>query len=344
MNDNEKKPLDEGQDIASLLADFSRQKQEHTDNFGTLEPPVKGKEKPAEEKTFSENNAPKIKAEKKKKRKRIIIIAIAVIGAVAAIAGIICGVSYSKTAYLKPYQQQYPDVKFPEGIRKEYCEQYALQTSTRGYLKIPACNYDSYVFNSSKTYPVLDKNCSARDLDFNTTVYITNPAIDLESAFSTADAYLNSEQSIEFSTLYKDYKFNVIGAFYTNSLPQDDAGYVFPYNLNLCPVGSDFDNYTDRLYHRFLYNTDYAITRDDKLLTIASKSDFMPNFRFVVVAVMDGEAQAAATPNNKVHYPQVWYDENNQQNPYRFADQWYPTVLDKNEKPSQQAAENFTQF
>jgi hypothetical protein len=110
------------------------------------------------------------------------------------------------------------------------------------------------------------------------------------------------------------------------------------------PVGSDFDNYTDRLYHRFLYNTDYEITSDDKLLTIAAKSDFMPNFRFVLVAVMDADAQANAVPNKKVHYPQIWYDENNQQNPYRFAEQWYPTVLDKSEKPSLQAIDEFTQF
>lgn len=160
MSENEKNPTQSGQDIENLLADFSRQKQEHTDNFGTPEPPEKGENIAAEEKTFSENNAPRIKAEKAKRRKRLLIIIGAVIGVVAIVSGIIGGVAYSKTAYLKPYQQQYPDVKFPDGIRKEYCEQYALQTSTRGLIKIPACNYESYVFNSSKTYPVLDKNCS----------------------------------------------------------------------------------------------------------------------------------------------------------------------------------------
>lgn len=345
MSENEKKPAENAKEIESLLADFNRQKQKHTDDFGKIEAPAATENKAEEKKSFSKSNAPKIRAEKLKNKKRILIIAAAAIGVIAVIAGIIGGVSCSKSAYLKPYQKQYPDVNFPEGIREEYCEQYAQQTSTLGYIKIPDCNYESYVFSNSKTYPILDSKCSSRELGFNTVVYLNNPGVELEAAYSTAEAYLKSTQSIEFSTLFKDYTFNVVGAFYTNSLPQDDAGYVFPYNLTVCPVGGDFDNYTDRLYHRFLYNTDYGITSGDKLLTIAMKSDFMPNFRFVVVAVLDGSAQVTAKPNEKVHYPQIWYDENNQQNPYRFAEQWYPTIQSpQSEKTSQQGPKDFTQF
>lgn len=345
MSDKEKHPADGMQDIDSLLADFNRQKQEHTDNFGTLEPPVKRQEASQEEKSFSDSNAPKIKKEKAAKKKRTLIIAGAVLCAVALIAGIIGGVAYSKTAYLKPYREKYPEVDFPDGIRKEYCEQYGMQTSTQGFISIPDCSYESYVFSFSKTYPVLDSKCDSRELGFNTVVYINSPAVELEKAYSTAEAYLQSSQSVEFSTLFEDYSFSVIGAFYTNSDPADDGGYVFPYNLITCPVEGDFENYTDRLYHRFLYNTDYSVTPEDKLLTLAMKSDFMPNFRFVVVAVLNGGTQTVATPNEKVHYPQVWYDENSQRNPYRFADQWYPTVkAKKGEGTSLQSEKDFTKF
>lgn len=356
MSENERKPETDGLDIDELLADFNRQKEEHESNFGTLEPPVrhekkkperreKKQEEPQPEPKGKEGGAPKKKKKMPKKDVRKWIAGIAVLCVLALLAGVAGGAVYSKTAYLRNYRKQYPDVNFPDGIRKEYCEQYAQQTNTLGYIKLPDCSYESYVFSSSSVYPVLDGNCSSSDLSFNTVVYMNTADIGLEEAYGNAEAYLNSAQIIDFSTLYEDYRFTVIGAFYTNSVPADDNGYVFPYNLTVCPVGNDFENYTDRLYHRFLYNTDYQISRDDKLLTLATKCSFMPNFRFVVVAVLNGEVQQNAETNMKVHYPQIWYDENEQKNPYDLAAKWYPTIpINNGEETTHQTIDDFTRY
>ncbi len=361
MSEKENKPEIDEHDIDSLLADFNRQKTEHKSNFGELEAAEKSNKKEnsvseskdsenAEEKpkSFSESNAPaaeKSKAETAKNKKRVLLALAAVFCTGAVIAGIAFGISFSKTAYLRPYQKQYPDVKFPEGIREEYCEYYAGHTNLIGKISIPDCGFEDYVYTASNSCPVLDSNSGSRNLTYNTVVYVNNAGADFETAYSSAEAYLKSSQKITYSTLFDDYSFNVIGAFYTNSKPEDDNGYVFPYNLTSCPVGSDFDEYTDRLYHRFLYTTGRAVKKNDKLLTVAVKSDFMQDFRFVIVAVLDGETQKNALPNEKVHYPQAWYVTNNLTNPYRFSAQWYPTIaVNQGEETSLQSADDFTKF
>jgi hypothetical protein len=127
MSENEKNPTQSGQDIENLLADFSRQKQEHTDNFGTPEPPEKGENIAAEEKTFSENNAPRIKAEKAKKKK-----APAYYHRRRNRRGCYSFGHYRrrcvfKNRVFKALSAAVSRCEIPDGIRKEYCEQYACK-------------------------------------------------------------------------------------------------------------------------------------------------------------------------------------------------------------------------
>lgn len=351
---NEKKKADE---IDELLGDYKKQKEKREKNFGRIDiqkpPQNTGKEKdtetPAEkskkykakkdEKTKStggertgkrfKNLICRVKAFlKSKKGKKISVAAAAVICAAAFALGAYAVINYQKTAYLRPYEAEYPNVNFPDGIREEYCEQYAKVPSTTGYISIEACGYESYIVQSAAaTLPVLDFSNSSDGLDFNTVVRIPAGACDLESAFGSAESYLGSAQKITYSTLFEDYEFTVVGAFYTNKDPQDDNGYVFPYGITKKMTPISFNDYADRLYHRFLYETDYRFSYEgDKLLTIAADSDFRENFEFVVVCALNAPAQRAAQPNDSVHYPQVWYDEHGESNPYRFSDKWYPTV------------------
>lgn len=376
MSDKDKN-IRKADEIDELLGDYKKQKEEREKNFGKIDlekpeqkPIVK---KPLHSLKHSEKHGEKDNAKSKKdsktkkislksagekfkssakrtkeflkttKGKKIVISCVAVICAAAVAAGTIAGVNYARTAYLRPYTEKYPNVNFPEGIRENFCEQYAKVPSTTGYISIEACGYSSYVAQSAATsLASLDFSNSTKELDFNTVIHIPSGKCDLENAFANAESYLALPQNITYSTLYEDYEFTVIGAFYTNKNAQDDNGYVFPYDVTQQMTPLSFNDYKDRLYHRFLYETDYDINyKEDKLLTIATDSDFMQDFEFVVVCALGAPAQDNAQPNSSVHYPQVWYDARGEINPYRFSSKWYPTVYtDKSEEETSVQSEN----
>ena len=282
---------------------------------------------------------------KTKKGKKVIVSVVLAVAVLAAATAGFTVADHQKTAYLEPYQEKYPGVSFPEGIKEEFCEIYAENPNVAGRIRIADCGYESYaVKGSSSKLPYLDRSNSTDELDFNTVLYMPEAACDLEAAYSTADAYLKSGQKVTYSTLFEDYEFNVVGAFYTNRYSLDDDDYVFPYNVTQQMTPLSFGDYTDRLYHRFLYDTGYRFDYDeDKLLTISVPSDFMPHFEFVVVCALGAEKRETAQVNDSVHYPQVWYDEHNMQNPYRFASKWYPIIYtdDTREVTSRQSKRDY---
>ncbi len=361
--------------IDELLKDYSEQKKAHEDNFGEIgkEPaPLDAlpkiekrnqqstqaekpkKNKPAAkikktEKRPKKEKTPEEKAKQKAALKKLLLIIIII----AVITGLVfsgIGIAkFAQSAYLRPYKQKYPEVEFPVGIEERFCDYYGENPTTAGYIEIDDCNIKEYILseNNGKN-PVLDSANSKKKLDFNTVVYL-NGENNLEKAYSTSKNYLASTQKISFSTLFEDYSFNVIGAYYTNSKPEDDKGYVFPYNLTKDMTEKSLNSFTDRLYHRFLYNSDYylqnnIITKDSRLITICTKTDFMPDFYFVVVGILDADKVETATDNQKVHYPQIWYDKNQKENIYRFASKWYPEIIINKEETSQQNANDFTKF
>lgn len=361
MDDNKNKPSENLGEIDELLKDFSKQKEKHIESFGEIELPKEkeGKKKSGikisfhKNKKTDENSEKKVKfsfknliPKDKAKRKKLIIGTVCVAAAAVIVAGSVLIYDNATTGYLKPYEEKYPYVQFPAGIKEEYCDYYALNQNMTGYISIPDCNYNDYILpeNIKTETPTLDGSNSTDTLDFNTVVYINSGNCNLESAYKDMNTYLNSEQKIIYSTLCEDYEFNVIGAFYTNTDPADDNGYCFPYNFTKQMTGSSFNNYIDRLNSRLLYHTGYELSYNkDKLITIAANSDFMEGAKFVVVGVLNGEKQTEAEINDSVHYPQAWYDANGKTNPYRFADEWYPTVfIDENkEETSVQSQKDF---
>lgn len=369
-------------EIGELLGDYKKQKEEREKNFGKIKfhmpkqsadmqsgadaapPEANAKKERHKAGENSQNTDRETGAERKhsggkarsaahavkaffktKKGKKIMITAAAVLCAAAVAAGGFALIRYEKTAYLRPYIEKYPDVDFPAGIRENYCEQYARVPATTGYLSIEACSYGSFVVQSTASaQPALSFSNRADGLDFNTVIRMPDGACDLESVFGSAESYLAASQKITYSTLFEDYDFTVIGAFYTNTDPDEDGGYVFPYDVTQKMTPISFNDYTDRLYHRFLYETEYKLRYDtDQILTVVTDSQRMPGFEFVVVCALGAPAQSSATPNDSVHYPQAWYDARGEINPYRFSDPWYPTVYidDSEEETSIQSEEDY---
>lgn len=127
---------------------------------------------------------------------------------------------------------------------------------------------------------------------------------------------------ITFNTIYKDYKWKVFAAFLINTQPEHDNGYVFNYLRTDFGTDEEFYNFYDEVMERSYFITDIEVTPEDKILTLSTCSLLIDDSRFVVMArlVRDGEDDSVDTSNARVNtnqrFPQAWYDESNQTNPY----------------------------
>ena len=127
---------------------------------------------------------------------------------------------------------------------------------------------------------------------------------------------------ITFNTIYKDYQWKVFAAFLINTRPEHDNGYVFNYIRTDFGSDNEFNKFYKEVMERSYFITDVDVTPDDKILTLSTCSLAIDNSRFVVMArlVRDGESASVDTSkarmNPEQRFPQAWYDENNQTNPY----------------------------
>ncbi|MGN1421473.1 MAG: hypothetical protein ACI4XC_08175 [Eubacterium sp.] len=348
-NDNER--LDSQESIEQILKDFQIQK-ERKDRGEELAPPVRYRESsidfaknPEDDKAEENIQKPvkkrihKPKKERKKLNininyKKVIKIAVIILAAaaviIAAVFGIRYGVNQSKSAYLKPYEKKYPGVEFPVGIMEKYCDIYGENPTAVGYINISEAHLNSPVLSREEdSLPYAEKN-NSKSNQFNYVVYLHDNS--LEKYYSSAQAYNDTASGfISYSDLYNEYRFKVVGAFYTNTQPEDDNGYIFPYNVTEELTAKSYSDFFDRLSSRFIYDTGITLTRQDKLLTVSCPTDYREGFRFVVVGVLRNESnnKPTATEKPKIHYPQVIYDENNQENPYALAYQWYPEIVEQ---------------
>lgn len=261
-----------------------------------------------------------------------------------------------KLPEFKTEEVDYGDFTFPKGLQEKYKRAYYTNNDFVGWLTVHGTNIDQPVVKGkdNKKYLHSDyyKNYNARGsifMDYRNTVkddgFDTNTIIyghnNLDSTMLTEleryydlDFY-RQHPTINFNTLYNDYDWKIVFVFATNAKPEDDNGYVFEY---ICPVisGENYKEYIEELKKRSIYNTGVDINEDDKLLTLSTctrKMDFRKKYtdaRFVVVArlVREGENKVEDTSkaykNSNAKYPQVWYDKNKIENPFKNDERWYP--------------------
>ncbi|MFR5874850.1 MAG: hypothetical protein ACLUFN_00010 [Eubacterium sp.] len=279
---------------------------------------------------FRNNFVPKFKTAFKKIFTKQLAIAAGIIVLIIAVAfGGIRLYEYSRVAYLKPYEEQY-GIKYPVGILEEFCDQYGQNQHTVGELVIEDTNTKKYVANQiTKNYVYAFEGTDVNEKQQFMAVDVTGYA-DLESIYSTPEGFLNSSQKVTFNTLFEKADYKVIAAYYTNKNPEDDSEYVFPYSIYGNITSRSFDHYADSINHRRLYDTGFELTSDNDYLSVCADSDFMENFKFVVLCVKSDsekfEKSSTAKPNESIHYPQVWYDAKGETNVYRFSGKWYPEI------------------
>ena len=251
--------------------------------------------------------------------------------------------------YMKELQNEFPNVKFPEGIQLKYARLYALNQDTVGYITIPNTNidfpivkgkdnayylkHDFYKKPTNFGNPFMDYRNHIRTLDRNTILYGHNMRDGTVFAqllnYKTLDGYKKAPV-VQFNTIFKDYKWKVIAAFHTNADEEQDNGYVFNY-IEPDMSTTSFVGYIQQIRQRSLFTTDVDIKASDKILTLSTCAYEFKNDRFVVVArlVRDGENAnvdvSKAQMNSNPRYPQAWYDKHGKKNPYKNAAHWYPS-------------------
>ena len=129
--------------------------------------------------------------------------------------------------------------------------------------------------------------------------------------FGSLDVYRNSPV-ITFNTAEGGGKWKIISVFKTNT--DESQGEPFYYTYNHFNSDSSYLNFVYQVRQRSIINTGVDFNENDTILTLSTCSYEFDGFRTVIVArqVRDGEDPTVdtsrATYNNKVVYPQCWYD------------------------------------
>ncbi len=240
------------------------------------------------------------------------------------------------------------DTEYPSGMLAKYRQLFKVNDDLRGWISIPALEINLPIAQSSDNDYYLHRNiykkwtnygvpffdyriADLRNLPKNTVVYGHNMHYD-DLIFGLVENYrepegFKSAPVIECNTIYGDHVWFVYAAFITNSAPNQDNGYVFPYNF-IDISEQKFSEYIQEIDKRKFYTTGVDINPSDKILTLSTCCYDFDGGRLVIVARLkrDGEPDTVDTSkvivNSNPKYPQAWYNANKKTNPYANDPRW----------------------
>lgn len=220
----------------------------------------------------------------------------------------------------------------PDFVGKLYIE--AIEET--GYNVVQAEDNNKYLnlgFKGETTrYGTLFVDYRNNIKDFNTNTIIYGHNMRDGSQLGSLTIYEDIENykaypTIEFNTIYSNYKWKVFAAFISNGEKAQDNGYAFPYLTTNFPSERSFLQFIDEVKARSYYTNDAVdIKPGDKILTLSTCDTVFEDARFVVMArlVRDGESAEVDTSKAKVNknqrFPQAWYDAKGKKNPFKNAD------------------------
>lgn len=196
-------------------------------------------------------------------------------------------------------------------------------------------NNDKYLtvgFNGETTRygtPFVDFRNNIKDLNTNTTIYghnmVNGREFGLLPKYKEIEVY-REHPTIKFNTIYRDCTWKIFASFVINTKSYHDNGYIFPYRIINFPSEQKFLEFIDDVKSRSYYINDTVdIVPGDKILTISTCCYDFDDERFVLMArlVRDGESEdvnvKAAKKNENQRFPQIWYDNKGQKNPFKDA-------------------------
>lgn len=344
---------DPNDEIDRILADFqqsrTRRQADEPASPAPMAPPIKKKE--AEKATKKEKSVKKEKPSKKekaprrplnKKQKRGLWLALACLAVAVALAFAVPAIQSSRQgAYLKPYEAKY-GISYPAGILEQYCDAYGKDQQIAGFLTYGTDRQITVSKAKNESQPYLDSGSDSRQFGFNTVIYGTDSQLpDLEQAYGSAAACNQSGTTLSYDSLFETGQWQVVGALYVNTKAEDDNGYCFPYNVTGSMTADSYKQFYARLTNRMIYTSTRTLNRADHLLTLSTDSRLHPGWKFVLVAAKDGEVRDVRdiqTPQ----YPQAYFDENGEKNPYAPFNKWYPEVyVGDGEQTSRQSKKDY---
>lgn len=249
------------------------------------------------------------------------------------------------------------DTEYPYGMQEKFRPLFSVNDDTVGWVRINGTPVD-YVVVQSDTNSYYERkdfyeNYSVRGIIFmdyrnilwdtaptmskNTVLYGHHMASD-GSVFTCLENYTELDYYkehpvIEYDTLYANYKWKIIGAFlnYPNDPSEGDDLFYYWYtdftDANTVPFANEV------VSRSFFVNPSVDVQPTDHFLTLSTCTYMLDrgsrvNARFVVVArlVRDGENAAVdvdkAYANENRRMPQLWYDINDETNPYADVPIW----------------------
>ncbi len=251
----------------------------------------------------------------------------------------------------------YDSVQYPEGMIEGFQPLYSENRDTVAWIRIPDTNIDHVVLQTDNHDDYLRTDFygdyyiggsifmdyrnnvvpgGTGTLSKNTILY-GHYLKQQRGMFTELDRYMDVEYYkehpvIELSTLYSNYKWKIIGAFLAAYEEEDDNSLFYYW----------YDDFTDEktlgfanevAFRSYFQNPSVDVVPSDKFLTLSTCSHAldvggMVNARFVVVArlVRYGESEevdvSAAVDNPDRRMPQLWYDLNKKENPYKDYEIW----------------------
>ena len=253
---------------------------------------------------------------------------------------------------------------YPQGIRKEFMQAYAVNNNLVGWLSIPGTEIDTALLqsndNSKYLYKdfyergtsnttstnygnlYLDYRCITNGISVNTVIHghttgkgdgIPKQAFRSLYDYRDMQTFINNP-IIKYSTLYEEYTFKICAVFLSSTQPKDDNGYFFNY---IYPDMSQNNmvGFIEQVKQRMLYETGVSLEPTDKVITLSTCIyDYGKNVdtRLVVMGRLlhEGESEeidaSLVKDNPDYRRPQVWYNSRGKANPYKNAEKWQPSA------------------
>ena len=249
------------------------------------------------------------------------------------------------------------DAAYPDGIQEQFKPLFSVNNDTVGWVRINGTPVD-YVVVQSDTNSYYERkdfyqDYSVRgiifmdyrnilwdavpDLSKNTVLYGHHMASD-GTVFTCLENYTDLDYYkehpvIEYNTLYANYKWKIIGAFLNYPNDPSEGDDLFYYWYTDFSDGNTLAFANEVALRSFVVNPSVDVQPTDKFLTLSTCTYMLDrgsrvNARFVVVArlVRDGEKASVdvdkAYANENRRMPQLWYDINDEENPYADTPIW----------------------
>lgn len=246
------------------------------------------------------------------------------------------------------------EVDFPYGIMPSMKAAYSVNQDTVGRLNVIGTELDTvvtqsddndyylrYDFFGKYTYfgnVYLDYRCSADKLCKNNILYGHTTRSGKE-AFRSLAEYTDPEHFInhpiiEYSTLFKTYRFKIFAVIVSTADRSEDNcyfDYIYPYMTDKNCVG-----YLEQIRQRSLYETGVEVSPEDTFLTLSTcyygYSSFDARLAVIAKLMDEGESDSvnadAVIENPDYRRPDAWYKSRGIANPYADSEPWTPSATD----------------